>query len=58
MGAEVNEPPRDGCTVVVPIDEWRTFYHHAPEWWPVSFADPTPELMARVERRLRERAAA
>lgn len=54
--AQQSLPGYEGpCSVTVAVREWRSFYEHAPSWWPRTFAEPTRELVGRVSQRLRER---
>jgi hypothetical protein len=45
-------------TVLVQPGEWVSFEEHAPGWWPRRFERPSRDLVARVDRRLRELLAA
>ncbi|KUL35738.1 hypothetical protein ADL12_19655 [Streptomyces regalis] len=52
------QPYQGPCSVSVPLGEWKCFHKHAPGWWPRAFAEPSPEVVARVDQGLRKLLAA
>ena len=52
------EPYTGPVVVEVPKWEWKSFAHHAPDWWPRTWATPNRAVVARVDQALRKLLAA